>query len=78
MAISVILQDNGGFLPDFILLTLLCEHHRGTRFNVMKKRLFCLCSLSLCSHVVNVLTIFPLSGGCSEDLDAFRFFFKQE
>ena len=25
----------------------------------------------------NVLTFFPLTGGCSEGLDAFRFFFEQ-
>ena len=34
---------------------------------------FCICSLW--SHL-NVLTFSPLTGGCSEGLDAFRFFFK--
>ena len=29
----------------------------------------------LCS-LLNVLTFFPLTGGCSEGLDAFRFFFE--
>ena len=27
---------------------------------------------------INVLTFFPLIGGCSEGLDAFRVFFKQQ
>ena len=36
---------------------------------------FCICSLR--SHL-NVLTFFPLTGGCSEGLDAFRFFSKQQ
>ena len=62
---------NDGLLPDMILLTQ-CYYHRGTRLNAMKR--FCLCSLW--SHL-NVLTFFPLTGGCSEGLDAFRFFFKQ-
>ena len=35
------------------------------------------CLASLCSHVLNVLFFVSLSGGCSEDLDAFRCFFKQ-
>ena len=34
------------------------------------------CNCSLWSHL-NVLTLFPLTGGCSEGLDAFRLFFKQ-
>ena len=29
------------------------------------------------TYLINVLTFFPLPGGCSEGLDAFRFFFKQ-
>ena len=69
---DVSVQYNGGFLADIILLAL-CYYHRGTQLNVMK--MFCLCSL--CTHV-NVLTILPLSGGCSEGLDAFGFFFKQQ
>ena len=64
MAINVSVQYNGGLLPDFMLLT-----HSGARLNAMKR--FCLCSLR--SHL-NVLTFFPLTGGCSEGLDAFRFF----
>ena len=70
MAINVSVQHNGGFLPDmiFILLTQ-CYYHRGTRLNAMKR--FCICRL-----LFNVLTFFPLTGGCSEGLDAFRFFLK--
>ena len=70
MAIDVTIQHNGGFLPDIILLTQ-CYYHRGTRLNVMKG--FCICSLR--SHL-NVLTFFPLTGGRSEGLDAFRYLFK--
>ena len=70
MAINVSAQYNGGLLPDIILLTQ-CDYHWGTRLNAVKR--FCLCSLR--SHL-NVLTFFPLTGGCSEGLDAFIFFFK--
>ena len=67
MAINVSVQYNGWLLPDIILLTQYYYlYHRGTRLNAMKK--FCLCSLS---HL-NVLTFFPLTGGCSAGLDAFR------
>ena len=68
----VSVRHNGEFLPGIILLTQL-YYHRGTRLNAMIKR-FCICSLR--SHP-NVLTFSPLAGGCSEGLDAFRFFFKQ-
>ena len=72
MAINVSVQYNGGLLPDIILLTQ-CHYHRRTRVNAMKR--FCLCSLWF--HL-NVLTFFPpLTGGSSEGLDAFRFFFKK-
>ena len=70
VAINVSVQRNGGFLPDIILLTQ-CYYHRGTRLNTMKK--FCICSLW--SHI-NILTFFPLTGGCSVGLHAFNFFFK--
>ena len=70
MAINVSVQYDGGFLPDIILLTQ-CYYHRGTRLNAMKR----FCIFSYCSHL-NVLTFFPLTGGCSEGLGAFRFFFK--
>ena len=62
-------QHNGGFLPGIILLTL-CYYHRGTRLNAMKR--FYLQPMIL----PNVLTFFSLTGGCSDRLDAFRFFFK--
>ena len=42
MAINVIVQYNGGLLPDIILLTQ-CYLHRGTCLNAMKR--FCICSL---------------------------------
>ena len=72
MAIDVIsLQHNGRFLPGTILSTQ-CYYHGGTRLNTMKR--FCICSLR--SHL-NALTFFPLTGGCSEGLEAFGFFFKQ-
>ena len=40
MAYSVSVQFNGGFLPNIILLTLLCYSHRGTRLNAMKRFVF--------------------------------------
>ena len=65
---GVSVQYNGGLLPDIILLTQgYC--HRGTRLNVM----FRLCGLR--SHL-NVLTFPPLTGVCSDGLDALIFFFK--
>ena len=70
MAINVSVQYNVGLLPDIVLLTQ-CYHHRGTRLNALKR--CCLCSLK--SHLY-VLSFSPLTGGCSEGLDAFRFFFK--
>ena len=66
-------QYNGGLLPCIILLTQQRYYHRETHSNAMKR--FCTCSLWW-SHL-NVLTFSPLTGGCSEVLDAFRFFFKQ-
>ena len=64
-------QHDGGFLPGIILLTQR-YYHRGTRLNAMKS-FFCICSLL---SYLKVLKFFPLSGGCSEGLDAFRFFLK--
>ena len=58
----VSLQYNGRLLSGIILLPQ-CYYHRGTRLNAMKR--FCICSLR--SHL-NVLTFFPLTGGCSEGL----------
>ena len=72
MAINVIsLQHNGEFLAGIILFTQ-CYYHGGTRLNAMKR--FCICSLR--SHL-NALTFFPLTGGCSEGLEALGIFFKQ-
>ena len=62
MAIYVSLPYNGGLLPDIILLTQ-CYYHRGNLLNAMKR--FCL------------LRFFPLTEGCSEGLDAFRFFVQK-
>ena len=62
MAINVSVQYNGGLLPGILVLPQ-CYYHRGTRLNAMKR--FCICSLR--SHL-NVLTFFPLTGGCSEGL----------
>ena len=74
MAINVSsVQHNGGFLPGIMLLTQ-CYYHRGTRSNAMKR--FCICSLW--SHLLYVLTVSPLTGGCLEGLDAFRFFLKKK
>ena len=61
MAINVSVQYNGGLLPG-IILSPQCYFHRGTRLNAMKR--FCICSL----RSLNVLTFFPLTGGCSEGL----------
>ena len=71
MATNVSVQYNDGLLPGIILLPQY-YYHWGTRLNVIKK--FCICSLR--SHL-NVLTFFPLTGGCSEGLGAFIFFSKQ-
>ena len=35
-------------------------------------------TLNVRNNNLNVLTFFPLTGGCSEGLGAFRFFFKQQ
>ena len=72
MAISESAQyNNGGVLPDIILLTL-CYYHRVTRLKPMNR--FCLCSLY---SYLNILTYFSLSGGCSPGLNAaLKFFFK--
>ena len=66
MAINVKVQHNGEFLPDIILLTQCYQHRGGTRLNVMKKFRIC---------ILRAQTFFPLIEGCSEVVDAFRFFF---
>ena len=72
MAINVTVQHNGGFLPGIILLAQ-CHYppRRGTRLNVMKR--FCIAAYDPTSKRFDIS---PLTGGCSEVLDAFRFFFK--
>ena len=72
MAISVNVQHNGGFSPCVILLTQ-SYYHRGTRLNDMKR------FLSLQPMIPpKRFDIFPLTGGCSEGLDAFRFSLKYD
>ena len=75
MAINLVVsvQHNGGFLPGIIMLTQ-CYHHRGTRLNAMKR--FCI-YLQPTMIPPKRFDIFPPDcGGCSEGLDASRFFFK--
>ena len=73
MAINVSVQYNGGLLPGIILLTQ-CYYHRGTCLNAMEE------VLSLHPMIPpKRFNIFPpLTGGCSEGLDAFRFFFTNK
>ena len=74
MAINASVQHNGGFLPGIMLLTQ-CYYHRGTRLNAMKS--FSFCSLPKYGLPPKRFGIFfPLTEGCLEGLDAFRFFFK--
>ena len=70
MVINVSLQVNGGLLPDIILLTR-CDHiGEPSRYHED--------SLSLQPiFTPKSFDIFSPEGGCSEGLDAFRFFFKQ-
>ena len=42
----------------------------GSPFDTVKS----FCPDSQCSHLTKCFDIFPSEGGCSEDLDAFRFF----
>ena len=72
MVINVSVQYNGGLLPDNILLTQ-CYFHRGTRLNAMKRFLY----LQPLIPPKRFDNFPPLTGGCSEGLGAFRFFFKQ-
>ena len=67
-----VIQHNGGFLPDIILLTQ-CYCHRGTRLNVIK--MFCIYLQTMIPPKRFDLSSPDLTGGCSEGLDAFRFFF---
>ena len=67
MEINVRVQYNGGFLLDIILL--IRYGYIGNPFDTMKR--FCL--YSQCSHL-SLYRHFSPEGGCSECLDAFRFF----
>ena len=75
MAINVSIQYNGGFLPDIIMLTQ-CYYHRGTNpFKYHEEVLY----LQPMIPPTKRFDIFsPMTGGCSEGLGAFRFFFKQQ
>ena len=72
MAIYVSVQHNGGFLPGFVLLTQ-CYYHRGTNaFKCHEEALYLQPMMP-----PKGFDIFPPDGGgCSESLDAFRFFFN--
>ena len=75
MAINnVNVQYNGGLLPDIILLTQ-CYLHRGTPGNPFKchQEVLYLQPLIPPKRFENFS---PLTGGCSEGLGAFCFFFK--
>ena len=50
MAINISVQDNGGLLPDIILLTQ-GYYHRGIRLNTMQW----LCLYSLCNSSILLL-----------------------
>ena len=70
MAINVSVQHNGGFLPDIIMLTQCYYLPLGNPFKCHEEVLY------LQSVIPpKRFDIFPLTRGCSEGLDAFRFFF---
>ena len=64
-------QYNGGFHPDNILSTQR-YYHRGIRLKCHEEVLYFQLLIPPKSF-----DIFPLTGGCSEGLDAFSFFFIQ-
>ena len=65
MAINVNVQyNNGGFLPDIILLTQ-CYLHRGTCLNAM------VLYLQPLIPPKRFDIFFPMTGGCSEGLGVF-------
>ena len=64
--------DGHTYIRTYILLTQ-CYHHWGTRLNAMKRLL----PLQPMIPPKRFDIFLPLTGGCSEGLDAFRFFFKQ-
>ena len=72
MTINVSVQYNGGLLPGIILLTPTMLLPSGNPFKCYEEVLY------LQSMIPpKRFDIFPLTGGCSEGLDAFRFSLKQ-
>ena len=69
MAINISVQHNGGLLPDMILLTQ-CYYHPGTNPFKCHEEVLSLQPMFPPKRV----DISPLTGGCSEGLDAFSFF----
>ena len=70
------MADNAGYLPGIILLTQN-YYHRGTPLNASMKRLFVFAEpITIPPKRFNIFS--PLTGRCSEGLDAFRFIFKQQ
>ena len=65
MAINVNVQDNGGFLPDIILL-IQCYLHRGTCLNAMEEVLY----LQPLIPPKRFDIFSPVTAGCSEGLGA--------
>ena len=72
MAINVGVQYNGGFLPDIILLTQCYYHTLGNPIKFHEEVL----SLQPMIPPKRYDIFFPLTGGCSEGLDALIFFFN--
>ena len=74
MAIYVNVQYNGGLLPDIILLTQCYYYLSGNTFKFHEEIL----SLQFMIPPKRCDISPPLTGGCSEGLDAYRFSFKQQ
>ena len=67
MLVSSLQYNNGGLLPDIILLTQY-YFHRGTRLYAIRGFVFAAFDPTYCKR----FDIFsPLTGGCSEGLGAF-------
>ena len=73
MAINVSVRYNGGLLPGIVLLTQQCYHHRNP-FKCHEEVLY-LQSMMIPPKRFDPPP--PLTGGCSEGPDAFRFSLKQ-
>ena len=71
--LNVSVQYNGGLLPNIIVLLTQCYYyHRGTRLS-QEEVLY----LQPMIPPTKRFDMFPLTGGCSEGLGAFRFFLKK-